>query len=80
MTEYKLYLPEDNPNAKALLAYLKTLDFAKVSAPNDWYEDLSDENKEAINQGLTDLKNGNVHADEDVRMSVKERILKARKG
>jgi hypothetical protein len=31
MLEYTLHLPENNSSAKALLAYIKTLDFAKLT-------------------------------------------------
>jgi len=79
MLDYTLRIPENSPRAKALLDYLRSLDFAEVIATKDWYDELSFENKESIQRGLNDLENGNVHSDSDVRNSIRERILKARK-
>ena len=39
MLEYTLHIPENNSNAKALLEYIKTLDFAKLSPSKDWYDE-----------------------------------------
>ncbi len=43
----------------------------------DWYDELSFEQKNDIEKGLEDIKNGNVHSDNDVRESVRQRILNA---
>ena len=79
MLEYTLHLPENNSSAKALLEYIKTLDFAKLSPTQDWYEELTAEQKESINQGLADIENGNVHTDEYVQNYIADKIAKARK-
>jgi len=38
-------------------------------------DELSLENQKAIKQGLTDIDNGDIHSDEDVRKSIHQRIL-----
>lgn len=46
-----------------------------LSAKNsDWYDDLSKEEKRAIDKGLNDLKKGKTHSSEDVRKSIRKRI------
>jgi hypothetical protein len=47
---------------------------------SDWWDGLGDESKASIERGLDDLKNDRVHSDHDVRNSIRERILKAKKG
>ena len=75
----KLTLDIDTNNNKAiaLLNYLRTLDFIKISKSTDWYDDLTLQQKESINKGIEDLENGNTYADEDVREDIHQRILKA---
>jgi hypothetical protein len=80
MEDYTLRISENNSKASALLTYLKTLDFVELSKTTDWGDDISIENKASIERGLDDLKKGRVHADEDVRKSVRARILNAKKG
>lgn len=80
MEDYTLRISENNSKALALLNYLKTLDFVELTKTVDWYDELTIEQKQAIEMGLDDLKNGRVHSDEDVRKSVRERILNAKKG
>ena len=63
----------------ALLNYLKTLDFIKITKTTDWWDELSTEDKKSIQQGLDDLENNNIHSDEDVKKSIKKRILNAEK-
>ncbi|MCC7453187.1 MAG: hypothetical protein IT222_03385 [Crocinitomix sp.] len=41
---------------------------------DDWYDDLSKEEKRAIQKGLNDLKKGNTHSSDDVRKSILKRI------
>ncbi|MCF8298595.1 MAG: hypothetical protein K9J13_13695 [Saprospiraceae bacterium] len=79
MQDYTLRISENNSKAKALLNYLKTLDFIEISQTVDWWDELSDENKKAINKGLNDLEKGNTHTDEEVRKSIHQRILNAQK-
>lgn len=40
----------------------------------DWWDELSEESKQAIEIGLKDLKNGNTHSSNDVRKSIRQRI------
>jgi len=40
----------------------------------DWYSELSNSQKEAINKGLTDIKNGNIISHEQVMMAAKNKI------
>ena len=56
------------------------LDFVELTKSVDWWDELSEDNKASIERGLDDLNNNRVHSDEDVRKSVRERILKAKKG
>ena len=79
MEDYTLRIPENNSKALSLLNYLKTLDFVELSKTTDWWEEISMENKTSIQKGLDDLKNNRTHSDEDVRKSVRERILNAQK-
>jgi len=79
MQEYTLSILEDNSKALALLNYLKTLDFVKLTKSKDWYDELNIEQIKSINKGLEDIENGNIHKDEDVRKSIHKRILNAEK-
>lgn len=79
MQDYTLSIPEDSNKALALLNYLKTLDFVSITKSKDWYNELNQEQIQSINKGLEDIENGNTHTDEDVRESIHQRILKAKK-
>lgn len=78
MADYTLKLSEKNAKALALLNYIKTLDFVELTKTTDWYDELTAENKASIDRGLDDLKNNRIHSDEEVRKSVRERILNAK--
>lgn len=80
MQNYTIKISENNAKAKALIQYLKTLDFVELTKTNDWWDELGAESKASIERGLDDLKNDRVHNDQDVRRSIRERILKAKKG
>lgn len=80
MQNYTIKISENNAKAKALIQYLKTLDFVELTKINDWWDELGAESKASIERGLDDLKNDRVHNDQDVRNSIRERILKAKKG
>jgi len=77
MQNYTLSVPDNSNKASALLNYLKTLDFIKISKSVDWWDELSQENINNINKGLDDLENGNTHTDEDVRKNIHQRIINA---
>lgn len=64
----------DSERLKAVLTLLNAND-----ENTDWYDGLSNNNKKDIEAGLVDLEKGNVHSDEDVRASVRKRILAAKK-
>lgn len=80
MQSYTIKISENNAEAKALIQYLKTLEFVELTKTSDWWDELGAESKASIERGLDDLKNNRVHNDQDVRNSVRERILKAKKG
>lgn len=62
----------DNERLQAMLIFMNS------NTTTDWWDDLSDENKNDIEEGLNDLKNGSIHSDEEVRNGVRNRIIEAR--
>ena len=76
MLNYTIKISENNAKAIAFINYIQTLDFVELTEVSDWYDNLDLENKASIEKGLSDIKNNNVHADEEVRISIRERILK----
>ena len=80
MQNYTIKISEKNAKAKALIQYLKTLEFVELTKTGDWWDELDKENKASIEQGLEDLKHNRVHSDQEVRDSIRKRILKAKKG
>ena len=80
MHNYTLKISEQNEKAKALINFLKSLDFVELTKANDWWDELGAESKASIERGIDDLKNDRVHSDQKVRNSIKERILNAKKG
>jgi hypothetical protein len=80
MQNYTIKISENNAKAIALINYLKTLDFVELKEESDWWDDISAEDKASIEKGLDDLKEGRVFSDEEVRNSIRKRILKAQKG
>lgn len=79
MKTYTLRILENNANAKALLEYIKTLDFVILSPKQDWYDEFTTEQKESIKKGLADVENGNIHSSESVQKHIANTIAKARK-
>ena len=75
MQEYILSISENNIKSKALIEYLNTLEFIKLTKTNDWYDTLNDNQKESINIGLKEIDRGIVYSDEDARKRVHKRIL-----
>ena len=50
----------------------ETLDYLKVvkdssDSNNDWWDELSEEQKSGIERGLKDIKHGQVHSHKDVK-------------
>lgn len=80
MQNYTLKISEKNDKAIALINFLKSLDFVELTKANDWWDELGAENKASIERGIDDLKNDRVHNDQDVRNSIRQRILNAKKG
>ena len=76
MLNYTIKISENNAKAIAFINYIQTLDFVELTEVSDCYDNLDLENKASIEKGLSDIKNNNVHTDEEVRISIRERILK----
>jgi hypothetical protein len=80
MQNYTIKISENNAKAVALINYLKTLEFVELTKASDWWDELGTENKASIERGLDDFKTGRTYQDNEVRNSIRERILKANKG
>jgi len=63
MQDYTLSIPENNSKAKALLNYLKSIDFVKISKRTDWWDGLTVEQQDRINKSadLIDVDEGISH-------------------
>jgi hypothetical protein len=79
MLNYMMKIPENDAKAMALIKYLQTLEFVELKKASDWWGEIGEVNKVSIEKGLDDLNNGRIHNDQDVRNSIRERILKAKK-
>lgn len=55
----------------SLINRLKTV---KEEASKDWWDDLSQEERESVEQGLRDIKEGRVHSHEEVMAKFKKRV------
>ncbi|MEL6592134.1 MAG: hypothetical protein AAFQ87_24760 [Bacteroidota bacterium] len=64
---------ENIDDAELLAAYYKILTSGQSS---DWWDDSNPEAKESINQGLTELKNGDVLTHEEVMLEVRNLLKK----
>ncbi len=78
MQNYTLKIAENNAQAKALISYLKTLDFVQFTKEKDWYDELDEVSLASIERGLDDLSSGAIHTDDAVRNSIREKILKVK--
>lgn len=67
--------------ASAFLAFIKSLDFIEVRKEDseDWYDELTEEQKASIQRGLDDIENGRVHTHEDVKKRIREKLEKAKR-
>ncbi|MEN8958616.1 MAG: hypothetical protein ABF242_10620 [Flavobacteriales bacterium] len=63
----------DNEKLQAMLIFMNN------STTSDWWDEMSDDNKNDIEEGLNDLKKGNIYSDKEVRNNVRKRIIEARK-
>jgi len=64
---FTIDIDTSNNKALALINYIWTLDFIKISKTTDWYDELNFKQKESINKGIDDLVNGNTYTDEDMK-------------
>jgi hypothetical protein len=78
MQNYTLKIAENNAQAKALISYLKTLDFIQFTKEKDWCDELDEISLASIDRGLNDLNSGAIHTAEAVRNSIREKILRAK--
>ena len=67
---------ENNSKAIALLNYLKSIDFVKISKTADWWDTLTTEQQNSINKGIEQLDNGEGVAHNDVRKNVNKLLGK----
>lgn len=79
MEDYSLRISKKDSKSIALINYLKSLDFIELKKSNDWWDELNNDHKASIERGLDDIKNGRIHTDEDVRMSMRNHISKSHK-
>ena len=70
MEDYTLRIPEKNSKALALLNYLKTLDFIELTKSVDWWDELSEDNKKAIEKGIKQADEGKFTSNEDARKRI----------
>jgi hypothetical protein len=61
-----------------LLELLKSMDFVSIANENDWFENLKEEEKKLIQQGVNDLDNNNTFSHEEVIQFSKKRISELR--
>ncbi len=61
------------------LELIKSMDFVSIVDQNDWYNDLSDNEKKMIQQGIENLENGKIHSHEEVMDLAKKRISELKK-
>ncbi len=76
MQNYTLTISENSNKAIALLNYLKSIDFVKISKTADWWETLTVEQQNSINKGVEQLDNGEGVAHNDVRKNVNKLLGK----
>lgn len=74
MQSFKLSIPENNDQAKALILYLKSLDFIQLVQEKDWMDELDSQSLLSIQKGLDDLNSGKTHTDDFVRNAIHTRI------
>ena len=64
-----------NTDDMAFLQQVKDF-FKKHKTSTDWWEEISDQEKEMIERGLKDVEEGNVVAHEDVRAEINKILRK----
>ncbi|MFY7743266.1 MAG: hypothetical protein ACOVQR_11500 [Flavobacterium sp.] len=57
-----------------MLELLKSMDFVSIVDENDWYQNLSPQDKNNIENGVNDLENGKIFSHEEVMLLAKQKI------
>lgn len=70
MADYTLKISEKNAKALALLNYLKTLDFVELTKSVDWWDELSEDNKKAVEKGIKQADEGKLISNKDARKRI----------
>jgi predicted transcriptional regulator len=79
MTRFTISISEYDDKAKALMEYLKTLEFITIEETSVSEYELSEEELEALNRGLKDIDEGRVYSDEEVKKRIRNKIENAGK-
>lgn len=56
------------------LELIKSMDFVSIENEEDWYGDLTFEEKKNIQKGIDDIENGKIHSHNEVMTFAKKRI------
>ncbi len=79
MTKFTISISNYDRRAKALVKYLKTLDFVTIVETSENEYELSEEELDAVKRGLKDIDEGKVYSDEEVRKRIHKKIENAGK-
>jgi predicted transcriptional regulator len=76
MTIFRLTIPEFNERTLAILQLLKTDSSIMIEeeTQEDWYDELTPEQRESINRGLADVRAGRVTPHETVVSEIRQLI------
>jgi len=77
MTRFTISISKLDKRSKALIDYLKTLDFIQIEESNELSEGFSVKEQDAIKKGLKDIEEGNLFSDDEVRNAIRKRISSA---
>lgn len=58
---------------------MKSMDFVSLDEQDDWYENISENEKKLIQKGIEDLDNGRIHTHEEVMALGKMKIAELKK-
>lgn len=75
--QYTLTISENSNKANALLKYLKSIDFVKISKTTDWWDTLTVEQQNSINKGVEQIDSGEGITHDDVRKNVNKLLDKS---
>jgi predicted transcriptional regulator len=79
MTRFTISIAEYDDKAKALMEYLKTLEFITIEETSVSEYELSGEELAALNRGLKDIDEGRVYSDKEVKKRIRNKIENAGK-